>query len=174
MAPLPQYNTRRWYYTYENARNPHTLMLRGNADSTTADADAVVAAILSAIGNRFAASTIVKVEFSTNGENTRFLVDSDRLGDSFGTGSPTPAQDATELTFTGKSTGGRRVRLGIFGWMSDTGDFRQTSDEDSEVAAVVNLLNDAGNVPVGIDNFSAIWHSYANIKPNDHWVKKSR
>jgi len=149
-------------------------MIRGTDIATVADADALVAAILSAIGNRFAASTITKVEHSTIGDNVRFGIVNERLGDEFGSGSGTPEQYATELTFTGKTLGGRRWRFGIFGWMSDTGDFRQTASEDAEVAAVVNIWATDDPTHVGIDGLKVFPNAYANIKPNDHWVKESR
>lgn len=174
MAPLNPNNTQRWFYHYTNSRNSHQFMIRGQDIATIAAADDLVASILSAIGNRFAASTITKVEHSAVGSDVRFPVTSDRLGDNFGSGSPTPEQDATECNFTGKTTNARRWRFGIFGWMSDTGDFRQLSSEDTEVAAVVALWNTATDVTVGIDKLPLVVNSYANIKTNDHWVKESR
>lgn len=174
MAPLAPNLTQRWFYTYQNARNAHEFTIRGTDLATLADADALVASILSAIGNRFASSTITKVEHSGIGGNVRFGVVSDRLGDEFGSGAPNPVQDATELTFTGKTENARRWRFGIFGWMSDVGDFRQTSSEDAEVAAVVNLWAADSPVNVGIDGLKIFPNAYGNIKPNDHWVKKSR
>lgn len=174
MTALSPNNTQRWFYTYANSKNTHEFMIRGIDIATIAGADDLVASLLSAIGNRFGASTITKVEHSAVGSDIRFPVTSARLGDNFGTGSPNLSQDATELNFTGKSTGGRRWRWGLFGWMSDVGDFRQLSSEDSEVADVVALWNSSLDVTVGIDKLPLVVNGYANIKPNDHWVKQSR
>jgi len=175
MAPLPEDNTHRFYYHYANAINPHTLVIRATAGTDLAAADALVAAILTAIGANFPASTITGVEESAQGSNLRFPVASARTGDTFGGGTGSVEQDAIAIMFGGRSLGGRRMRLFLFGWGGGfSANFRIQSVENAGVASAINALGASTAVPKAIDGFEGTWKSYANVKPNDHWVKQGR
>lgn len=174
MAPLPQSNTQRWYYTYQNAFNEHVMIVRGDTTATIEDADALIGNMLSGIGGLFVESVITGVEHSAQGSNLRFPVVSERTSDTFGTGVGTIEQDSSQLTFVGRTIGGRRTRFTIFGYSGASSAWRVTSAENSAIGAVANLFSADGPVPVGIDLFPAVWHQYANVNVNDHWVKEAR
>lgn len=175
MAPLPASNTPRVYYTYANSLNTHTLTVRlASPDGTLADADAAVAALLSAIGGEFVASTITKVEQSASGDNARFPVASDRIGDEFGSGAAIPETAGRQCRFVGKSTSARRASLTLFGYKGIVGNFRIDSGESVTVAAAVNALQASEGAPAAIDGNMILWSAYVNIKDNDHWVKEFR
>jgi len=175
MAPLPPESTKRFYYSYANAVNPHVLVLRVPDAATTAEADALIDALLTDIGGSFPASTITAVEVSASGSNARFPIASDRLGDTFGSGSGSIEQDAIAIGFVGRSSGGRRARLFMFGWGGGfSTNFRVQSTESAGVAAAINDLNAAVGDILAIDGLDITWKSYANVKPNDHWVKAGR
>lgn len=175
MAPLPPESTKRFYYSYASAINPHTLVLRVPDAATTAEADLLVAALLTDIGANFPASTITSVEVSASGSNARFPIASDRLGDNFGSGTGSIEQDAIGIGFVGRSSGGRRARLFMFGWGGGlSSNYRISAAENAGVAAAINDLNDAAGDIVAIDGLEITWKAYANVKPNDHWVKAGR
>jgi hypothetical protein len=174
MAPLDPAATQRWYYTYANSRNEHTLTLRGNADAINADADAAFSAIVGAIGTFFCFSTVLRVETSVEGSNVRNPTGSDLIGSTFGSGACTADQAAMGMSVTGKSLAGKRARLFLFGWNQPLGNYRLDAGEDSSVAALIGALDDLGNVPVAIDGLTVTWNAYVNIKPNDHWVSQLR
>jgi len=175
MAPLSPSNTKRFYYTYANSVNPHTFVLRVPDGATTADADALVAQLLSAIGGQFSASLITSVEVSAKDSDFRFPIASARLGDTFGTGSASVESDAIAIGFVGRSTAGRRMRLFLFGWIGGLGaNYRISSTEMASVGSAITALGSNPLVPLAIDGFPGTWKSYANVKPNDHWVKAGR
>jgi len=175
MAPLPPESTKRFYYNYANATNPHTFVFRVPDDATTAGTDALVATILGAIGGSFPLSTITSVEVSATGSNARFPIASDRIGDSFGSGVGSVEQDAIGIGFVGRSSGGHRARLFLFDWGGGfSSNYRIAFAESTAVATVIDALNGATGVIEGIDGLEVTWKAYANVKPNDHWVKAGR
>lgn len=174
MAPLSPDNTQRWYYTYQQGEVSHELVLRGNSAGTLIAADAVVAGILTGVGAHFIASTITGVEHSAAGSNLRFPVDSDRVGDVFGSGTPTAYHKATYMGWVGRSEGGRRARLFLFGYKDALLNYRILASADSGVDDSIGVLNTADTVGVGIDAQNVIWHNYVNLGVNDHWEGKAR
>jgi hypothetical protein len=101
-------------------------------------------------------------------------VASARIGDDFGSGSGTAEADTYGLTFTGKSTLGKRSRLTMFGCNQGFSNFKFTSTENTFVAAALGVLAAATGAPAAIDGALVVWNSYALIKPFDHWVDKLR
>lgn len=175
MAPLNPWNTPRVFYHYANSRGAHTLTVRlESPDGVLADADSLVDDVLTAVSGSLFATQILSVEQSASGSNLRLPAASSIVGNSYGSGEATVEGDATPLNFVGKSTGGRLVRFGIFGYAGSYSGFRVTSGENSQIAAGVAVLNAAEGAGAAIDGLHAIWKSYANVKPNDHWVKEAR
>ena len=175
MAPLSPDNTPRVFYTYQTAFNEHTLTVRlEDPSGVLADADAFVGDFLTAAGSAFYPATITKVEQSSQGSNVRFPVVSDRIGDSFGSGTGTAESDTYGLTFTGKSTAGRRARFTVFGCNQGFSNFKFTSSENALVAAALGVLAAATGAPAAIDGNLIVWNSYALVKPFDHWVDELR
>jgi len=174
MAPLSPDNTKRIYYTYNNGINDHTVVIRLAGATDIVQADALLGAVLAEIGVFFPETTITLVEESAMGSNIRIPVTSDRLGDSFGSGDATKDVDAQALTFVGKSGGGRLTRLSFFGYFGAISAYRLTGGENAAIADAVTALNTASLAGVAIDGQQVLWANYANIKPNDHWVKRAR
>jgi hypothetical protein len=114
------------------------------------------------------------VEQSATGENVRHPVASDRIGDEFGSGSVTKDTNPIALTFVGKSIPGRLGRISLFGYKEANSAYRLLGSERSEIAAALVVLGSAEGAPAAIDGEPMLWKQYADIKPNDHWVKKSR
>jgi len=175
MAPLEPWNTPRVFYHYANSVGSHTLTVRlEDPDGVLADADTLVDAVLTDLSPALYATQILSVEQSASGSNLRFPAASSIVGNSYGSGSATVEGDATPLNFVGKSTGGRLVRFGVFGYAGSFSQFRLTSGENGAIAAAVAELNAAEGAGAAIDGLHAIWKEYANVKPNDHWVKEAR
>jgi hypothetical protein len=65
--------------------------------------------------------------------------------------------------------------MSFFGWPNALSNFRLTSGESVGVAAFVNATLNAVATPLlTIGGTAPIWKPYADIKANDHWVKKAR
>lgn len=175
MPPINPWNTPRVFYTYQTAFNEHTVTVRlADPDGTLADADAFIAAFLSAAGGAFYPATFTKVEQSGTGSNVRFPVASERIGDSFGTGTGTAETDTYGCSFTGKSTLGHRARMTWFGYNGGFSNFKVLPSESTLIAAGLGVLNTSEDAPAAVDGAMVIWNQYALVKPFDHWVSELR
>lgn len=174
MAPISPDNTRRVYYTYSNAVHEHTVVIRTAELTGIAGADALMEAVLLEITGFFPATSITKVEESAIGSNIRFPVVSDRLGDSWGSGAANADVDAQSLTFVGKSSGGVLTRMSFFGYFGTISAYRLTGAENANIADAVIALNASPVAGIAVDGLTVLWADYANIKPNDYWVRRAR
>jgi len=91
------------------------------------------------------------------------------------------SQSTLTLGFVGRTPGGTKARLFVFGMNASPEDslitsdnFRLTTAEAGAVAAGVAELNSGSPSIMGSDNLPVLWYSYANVKYNDHWVAKVR
>jgi hypothetical protein len=174
VAPLNPNSTKRYFYEYQNSQNKHVLMVRASEGATDADVDGDLALLMGDIGGNFVASVFTGATKADAGSDIALPFSSGAVGDSFGTGTAIKQYDATALTFVGRTPGGRRTKVSIFGFKNDLSEFRMTSAESSDVANAVGHLNSFGFSFIAIDSLTAVWNGYADIKANDHWVKKAR
>jgi hypothetical protein len=175
MAALPESSTERYRYTYQNSHNVHTIMFRTVSGTPTADVDAVMQALMSNIGVTCIASTVLALDKAAIGSDIFNPVgDSVLVGDSFGSGAGTLAQDATFLGFVGRGDDGRRARFYLYGIGFDEPNFRLTAAESTGVATMLVTLNDPDVPLLTIGGSAPIWKGYANWKASDHWVKRAR
>lgn len=96
------------------------------------------------------------------------------------TGRPA-SQAAAQLRFEGRSTGGSKVSITLFGtnWVpgaTAAEDFRLTAAENPAINNAIEVLNegDGTNHLRAIDGQLAIWKGYANVKYNDKVVQGIR
>jgi len=99
---------------------------------------------------------------------------------------PTPGQwtqdqmrRPLQMTFQGRSVGGRRVSLSLYGHtISQTGDFRITKGENPNVDSAVIFLNQTNaNFPgtfLAIDGLDPYWKEYANMNYNSYYERRAR
>lgn len=88
---------------------------------------------------------------------------------------------ATHLSFTGRSASGNRAVVYFYGYVANslvdvadlTDDFRLLATEDATISGTVGALNTSPGLCAN-DGEVVFWNEYANIKPNDYWVKKTR
>ena len=81
---------------------------------------------------------------------------------------------AWALTFVGRTSGGRRTRLAIFGVNSLGSNYKFNAGESAVVdAGIAYIAANPGQV-LGIDDLPGVWHAYADVQVNDHWVKRLR
>jgi len=102
------------------------------------------------------------------------------IGEVNGAGNPI-SQRALSLSFVGRSVGGHRHAVYVYGLAfqpySSAGalDFRLYGTENANIDAAANALNDAGTIqPVANDNLACNYYSYANVKYNDYWTRRVR
>lgn len=175
MAPLPESSTERYKYTYVNAVNEHSLILRVVSGTPVADVDTIMQDILTNVGIGCMASQITSLEMAPLGSNIFNPVSGSVLvGDSFGSGPGNAFNDATAISFTGRGSDGRRSRIFLFGWVTNDPNFRITPAENPNIGTLVTALNDPDVPLLTIGGTAPIFHAYANVKANDHWVKRAR
>lgn len=175
MAPLPQSNTERVKYTYQNSVAEHSIIFRVVTGTPIADVDEVMQLLLTHLGVNCMASTITAVERALLGSNIfNPAVGSTLLGDSFGSGAGSPTQNAESVGIVGRGSDGRRSRLFLFGYGAADNNFRITAAENVNVTTLINALNDPDVPLLTISGTAPTFNNYWNVNFNDHWVKEAR
>lgn len=181
----PDY-TPRAKITYVSAGLTHSMTIRGHRDEsmlfTTARADAVTAAVSADLENYlFDDFSITKGEYFNQDSNISIPYTPTPVAAGSNAKSTASVQDKiSHLTFQGRTTGGTKAKLFVFGVFfnpdvstpSDEGDFRITGAEDAVIALFISHLN--GLNLVGNDDLTVAWHNYANLKVNDYWLRQAR
>lgn len=97
-------------------------------------------------------------------------------------GSSTSAAAASHISFVGRTVNGLRAVVFLYGTAifpdtSTTGlsDFRITNAERADISAATAALSELGGPAYcGNDGATVNWYPYANLKINDHWVRRLR
>jgi len=175
MSALPANNTRRYFFHYGTAMHNHTMAIRASDAVSEADVVAAVGDFLFNLTSLFSACVGIGCDIQNAGDT--FSVPSSN-GDwaalNWGSGGASLETDSRCLNFQGRTSGGHKARLGVFGYKSDVSEYRLTESESAAVAAAVGTLNGSGGVFVGIDGLAPNWYGYGNIKANDYWVRQAR
>jgi hypothetical protein len=94
----------------------------------------------------------------------------------YGTTTALHNQTAQYYDWIGRSTGGRRVRLTVFGAITGY----DVADDDYRVAATGifedgrDVLVGAADLLVAIDNAPIVWYNYVNLGQNAYWRNRVR
>jgi len=175
MAPLAPNSTARYYLDYNVAGEDHTLVMRVGSSITAAEASAKLDAFLTALGNTIYTLSIVGLRYSAAGSN----ISTPRTwgGDAtYGSGTGTHADTANYYDFVGRTGGGRRARVSVFGATINrlNGDYRAEAGASALLdAARAELEADAGYF-LGIDGQAPIWNDYTNLGINAYWRNEIR
>lgn len=172
MAPLPPNNTARYKVFYTVSGHQHVMDIRSLASPASFGAD--VGGLLGTLSPMTYAITIDQVQFAASGSNVFNPVTSGIEGNVYGSGSGTVGETPYYINFVGRSTGGRRVRLAVFGQKALGGDYRYIAGENANIDAAVAVLQDPANSFKAIDGLKPIWKNYANAGVNAHWQKAVR
>lgn len=174
MAPLPPESTARYFFDYTSVFEDHTFVVRHNGIISPASAGASVATFLGALASIFFPITITTVRSAASGSTISFPVTTGIEGTSYGSGIATSNDAPRELNFIGRSSGGRRVRLGLFGYKDAISDYRVTTGESTPVNNAVNHLNASVGLFLAIDGVEPTWYPYANMLYNAYWQRAIR
>lgn len=171
---LPPSNTERWFLHYHVGSVSHTMMMRTSEGQSEANVSDAFDGLLAGLATILATVTIDGLEVS--------LISSDVRNpavwggaSTYGTGSQPDAYEPVELTFPGRSTGGHKARVSVFGYKEPIPtDFRLSSSENANIANAVAALDSFSGRFLAIDGIAPIWHPYANVGFNDHWTGEAR
>ncbi len=175
MAPLPSNNTGVLFLDYSVGGEDHTVQFRYPPGGSLIDLKDVADQFLSALGDAIMTITITGARHRAEGENIT-LPTAWTGASTYGTGSATHDQSAWYVDFVGRSAGGRKVRIAIFGAASfedNIGhDYRLPATD--QIADALTVLNDNGDILTGIDGETVVWYSYANVGVNAYWRNRIR
>jgi len=172
MAPLNPNNTPRFRFHYTCLGEDHTLQIR--SANSPAFVGTFVDGFLTALGSAQHVKTISFVEWAPAGSDIFNIVVTGIESNSYGAGASVPEHAAWAYTFIGRTPGGKRVRLSVYGATDLGTDYRFIAGENVWIDAAVGALTAAGGLVLGIDGLTPAWKPYANIQVNDHWVKELR
>lgn len=170
-------NTERWFYDYTVGGNQHSLMMRVSDPKSASEAGEMLDLFLTAIAGGLATITTVGLRVALAGSNITNNEGTVGLSATYGTGTQAGIDAPLQVTFTGRSNDGHKARVGMFGWSGQSDEsWRMTVLEDADVSAGVTFLQaiTSSGFFVSISGEPVVWHPYANIGYNDHWVKEAR
>jgi len=175
MAPLPTNNTGVLFIDYTSGGQQHTAEVRLPAGSGLTEAATAYAAM------RDVMKAVLYPDDLIQGGRWRAAGGTVTLpvtgASAAGTGSGTPDNDRKPnfLSFTGRSSDGRRVRFTVFtravapeadGWRDLT--------PNTSFQAILTALQSADVSARTISGNSPIWHSYVNTGSNSYFQRKER
>lgn len=174
MAALNPNNTARYRCFYTTLGVQHDFQVRANAIFSPATMGTFVTALMSAIGPAMYASVIDKVEYAAAGSNVFNIVTTGAEGLAYGSGTAAGLLKPQFFAFQGRSTGGHKVRLSIYGIKIEENDYRFNPGDSAEVDAGVVVLQATVNGALAIDGLKPVWYPYANTGFNAYWQRKQR
>lgn len=174
MAPLPHNNTALYYVDYSTGTVGHTFEVRSDGAFSPASFGTWCDAFLTQVSALTCQITVNVVRFQADGANVSNPVTTGIEGNTYGSGAGALDQFASSLNFVGRSSGGRRVKLSVFGYDNAFGDFRLTAAESINVSDAVDILNGTAGIALAIDQVAPTWYPYANISVNAYWQKELR
>jgi len=133
-----------------------------------------VDALHDALGSSMFIHTITSVDFAASGSDIFNPVTTGIEGTTYGSGAGAEFNEPWAITFVGRTAGGRRVRLALFGFTTLGNNYRIGPGENTFVDAGIDVLQAAGANFLGIDGLVPVWRTYANVQVNDHWIKEAR
>jgi hypothetical protein len=152
-------------------------MMRTPNELDAASAGEQIDAFLSAIDGGLNVITTVGLRVARAGSNITNSEGTVGLAATYGSGAQAGIDAPLQVTFVGRSNDGHKARVGIFGWSGQSdASWRMTVTEDADVAAGVTFLQaiTGSGFFTSISGEPVVWHPYANIGYNDHWVKAAR
>lgn len=177
MASLPVNSTACLFLDYSTCGENHTCMVRYGTGASAGDAMALLDALLTALDPGLTQLDVIGARVRDLGGSVTYPVT--WSGDAQYGGTPGPHyKSAAYLDFVGRSIGGRRSRIAIFGpgdfFDVANSDYRFTTADSATIAAAVAVLEGGVDVPVSIDGDAVNWNQYANTGVNAYWRNRIR
>lgn len=173
MAPLPVESTARYRVNYTVGGEQHDFQVRVGAVSPSVFGDWLVSFMV-ALVPALNAVVINGVDFAVNGSTIFNPVTTVADGNSYGSGLGTGSAIPNYVNFIGRSSGGRRVRLAVFGLKLDATDYRFSPGENAAIAEAIAVLKSNAAIAIAIDGLAPTWYNYANAGVNAYWQRNIR
>lgn len=171
MAPLPVNQTPRYKVNYSVNAHAHSFQMRGSWSPVAFGG--IVEGLLTSIADAIYAITISTVEFAADNSDVFLPVTTNVEGMFFGTGLAGNPESNWFYGFQGRTTGGKKWHLNIFGARTLGVDYRLLPGENVDVDAGVADLQGLTDL-VGIDALPVTVYPYVNCGNNAYWQRKVR
>lgn len=181
MAPLPDNNTGVIFVHYTAQGHTHTTQVRyPEAANPGADVIEDLDQLLTLLGPVMPTDfTFISWEWRAAGTNFTVPL-AGTPTELSGVLTPVASYAPAYFNFIGRSSGGRRVRLGIMGagWapipstLSYAEDYRVDGSENADMQAIIDWLNQANFR--AIDGLTVTWKPYVNVGYNAYWQRAVR
>lgn len=175
MAPLPPSNTKRYFLDYQVTGIPHTLQMRCASSVNAADARNGFNNFLAAITSAIYEITVVGMRVAEQGSNVTNPVAISPAIPLYGSGAQPQGDRPNFIGWVGRSSGGRRARVFLFGYSGfDPPDYRLQPGESGSADAVVAILNATPLLWWAVDGLKPVYKTYTNYGYNAFWQRKNR
>lgn len=175
MAPLPENNTARIFIRYTSLGQEHEAILRLGAAGTTAEAGAIYSQFAPLIAALLPSSdAVLGARFQGAGSNVSFpLAGANPVNGSGVT--PDTDNQPEFVSFTGRSSDGRRVKFTVFSpqWDPDTQGYRDIAPTGPWLD-LLNALRFPDATITTISGGTPLWNSYMNRGYNAYFQRKLR
>ena len=174
MAPLAPSNTSRYKIFYTNVGIKHQFEVRVGSVSPSA-LGIYVDNFFTALAGTIFLTTIDEVQFAPSGSDIFNSVSSGIESNTYSSGAGAPTDAANFVGFVGRTSGGRRSRLFIYGTtVNGSVDYRSSAGESAAIDAAIAVLVAPSDAFLAIDGLKPLWKSYANLGVSAHWQKALR
>jgi len=172
MAALPPNSTPRFKVFYTNCGHQHSFQIRSH--SSPSAIGTLIDEFMTELSPILYATTIDEVQFAADGSNVYNPVTTGAESNGYGSGAGNEGVAPQYFDFIGRTTGGRRVRLAVFGATVLGTNYRFSPLEDDNIDDAILVLQGAGSVIVAIDDLVPVWKTYANAGNNAYWQRAVR
>lgn len=174
MTALPHNNTAIFYVDYSTILTGHTAEVRANGGLSPSAFGTFFDAVMGHLSSSLFPVTINLVRWSAASSSVSNPVTTGIEGNVYGSGAGDANSVPAFLNFIGRSSGGRRVRMAIYGYKNAFSTFRLTPAESSGVGDTITELNALSNGALAIDGLKPTWYSYANVGFSAYWLRAVR
>ena len=174
MAPLPPENTARYWVDYSVGGINHSFQVRFDGTTSPSALGSTLNAFLNTLAPLLNQIIIEGVRFAPEGTNISNPVVTGIEGNTYGVGTPAANETADFLNFVGRTAGGRRVTLAIYGILEVDDFYRLNASESTIVASAVAILNGEEGLFLGIDGLNPVWKPYVNNAASGYWQRNLR
>lgn len=174
MAPLPHNNTPIYFVDYTTVGVSHTAEIRATGAVSPSTLSSILDALFTQLSPVLFDTSIDGARFQAAGTNFANPVVLTIAGNTYGSGGGSSDDVPKAINFIGRSTGGRRVRLMLFGYSAAISTYRVFSSENTAIAAAIGTLNNTANCFLAIDGVDPVWYPYANVLFNAYWQRATR
>lgn len=174
MAALPPNNTLRYKVFYTVLGQQHDVQVRALAPLSPSAFGTLFLSLLNELSPVFYALVVDYAQFAAAGSNVFNTVTIGIEGSTIGSGSAAGLLKPQFIAFQGRSSGGHKCRLSLYGVKVEENDYRFNPGDVTEVDDAIAVLNGATNGFLAIDGVKPLWYSYANTGFNAYWQRKQR